>query len=197
MRSPPARRRPDGVPRRLRRDPRGRRARAQRHDYSTGSTPSLSDDAMKLELLAAARAADPGCGCPECGDGCGDDALLRRRSRMRRHVRRRVLRVPAARRRRPPRSPSPCATSHKGLFYANDFSYLKDPCYNGCCLGDCMKLMPVGPCGRWGTLDIGGQVRLRYHDEEGMGRRAGIGRLPEHRERPSCCRVSACTATGR
>ena len=72
------------------------------------------------------------------------------------------------------KKPNPCATSHKGLFYANDFSYLNDPCYNGCCLGDCMKLMPVGPCGRWGTLDIGGQARLRYHHESGMGRQAGF-----------------------
>lgn len=70
----------------------------------------------------------------------------------------------------PPVKPNPCAASHKGLFYANDFSYLTDPSYDGRCLGDCLKLMPVGDCGRWGTLDLGGQVRLRYHDEEGMGR---------------------------
>ena len=65
--------------------------------------------------------------------------------------------------------PSPCASSHKGVFYANDFSYLKDPGYNGCCLGDGLKLMPVDRCGRFGTLDVGGQLRLRYHHEEGMG----------------------------
>ncbi len=65
--------------------------------------------------------------------------------------------------------PNPAAKSHKGLYYANDFSYLNDPCYNGCALGDAMKLMPVnGGC--WGTLDVGGQLRMRYHSEIGMGR---------------------------
>ena len=68
----------------------------------------------------------------------------------------------------------PCATSHKGVFYANDFSYLNDPEYHGCCLGDALKLMPVDPCGYWGTVDIGGQLRLRYHHEEGMGRQPGV-----------------------
>jgi len=70
---------------------------------------------------------------------------------------------------KPAAKPNPCATSHKGVFYANDFSYLKDPEYHGCCLGDNWKLMPVGHCGEWGTLDVGGQLRLRYHHEEGMG----------------------------
>lgn len=64
--------------------------------------------------------------------------------------------------------PNPCATSHKGVFYANDFSYLNDPGYDGHCLGDCLKLMPVVG-GDWGTLDLGGQLRERYHHEWGMG----------------------------
>jgi hypothetical protein len=55
------------------------------------------------------------------------------------------------------------------LFYANDFNYLNDPCYNGACLGDALKLLPVAG-GDWGTLDVGGQLRLRYHSEVGMGR---------------------------
>lgn len=67
---------------------------------------------------------------------------------------------------------SPCAGSHKGLFYNNNFDYLKDPCYSGNCLGDCLKNLPIA-CGRYGTMDIGGQVRLRYHHEEGMGRQPG------------------------
>ena len=67
-----------------------------------------------------------------------------------------------------PPKPNPCATSHKGVFYANDFSYLNDPCYNGHCFGDCLKLMPVAD-GEWGTFDIGGQLRTRFHHEEGMG----------------------------
>jgi hypothetical protein len=67
-----------------------------------------------------------------------------------------------------PSAPNPCATSHKGVFYANDFSYLNDPGYDGHCLGDCLKLMPVAG-GDWGSLDLGGQLRTRYHHEEGMG----------------------------
>ena len=43
---------------------------------------------------------------------------------------------------------NPCTLSHKSVFYDNDFSYLDDPEYHGHCLGDCWKLMPVGPCGR-------------------------------------------------
>jgi hypothetical protein len=65
--------------------------------------------------------------------------------------------------------PNPCATSHQGVFYANDFSYLLEPDYHGHCLGDCWKLMPVGCCGEYGTLDVGGQLRMRYHHEVGMG----------------------------
>ena len=28
-------------------------------------------------------------------------------------------------------TPNPGAKSHKGVYYANDFSYLNDPCYQG------------------------------------------------------------------
>lgn len=66
-------------------------------------------------------------------------------------------------------SANPCATSHKNLFYMNDFSYLDDPDYAGQCLGDCWKLMPAAGCDGCGTLDVGGQLRLRYHHEIGMG----------------------------
>ncbi|MEK6234659.1 MAG: hypothetical protein N2C14_08100, partial [Planctomycetales bacterium] len=64
---------------------------------------------------------------------------------------------------------SPCAKSHKGLFYANDFSYLNDPNYCGCCLGDSLKQLQVGCDGK---LDLGGQFRMRYHHEEGMNKGA-------------------------
>jgi hypothetical protein len=64
---------------------------------------------------------------------------------------------------------NPCTLSHKSVFYDNDFAYLEDPEYHGHCLGDCWKLMPVGNCGQYGTLDVGGQTRLRYHHEVGMG----------------------------
>ncbi|MDZ4659702.1 MAG: alginate export family protein [Bythopirellula sp.] len=65
--------------------------------------------------------------------------------------------------------PNPCALSHKPVFYANDFSYLDDPNYDGFCLGDSLKLLPVQD-GEWGTIDFGGQLRARYHHEQGMGR---------------------------
>jgi hypothetical protein len=67
---------------------------------------------------------------------------------------------------------NPCAGSHKGLFYANDFSYLGKDDYCGSCFGDCLKQSDIGRCGK---LDIGGQLRHRYHSEQGMGRQAGIG----------------------
>ncbi|MGL4514877.1 MAG: alginate export family protein [Lacipirellulaceae bacterium] len=100
---------------------------------------------------------DGGCGDDVGGDlGCGDEC------------------GPDGKKKAPPKpNPNPCLTSHKPLFYSNDFSYLKDPKYKGHCLGDELKLMPVGECGKYGTLDVGGQARLRYHDEEGMGRQAG------------------------
>jgi hypothetical protein len=67
---------------------------------------------------------------------------------------------------------SPCATSHKPVFYMNDFSYLLDSDYSGHCLGDCWKLMPAAGCDGCGTLDVGGQLRLRYHHEVAMGQDA-------------------------
>ena len=73
--------------------------------------------------------------------------------------------------------PNPCATSHKGLFFHNDFGYLNDCDYQGCCLGDSFKQLAVGNCGRWGTLDVGGQLRLRYHHEKGMGQTPGLTRF--------------------
>ncbi len=77
--------------------------------------------------------------------------------------------------------PPPGATSHRGVFYDNDFSYLKEPGHP-CYLGDCWKQMPVGRGKEWGTLDIGGQLRMRYHREKGMGQDlagAGVGRFED------------------
>ncbi|MFH1921605.1 MAG: alginate export family protein [Planctomycetota bacterium] len=54
------------------------------------------------------------------------------------------------------------AKSHKILFYDNDFSYLLDPCYSDCYLGDSLKRLSAGHCM---TLDVGGQFRLRQHSE--------------------------------
>ncbi|GAA4452406.1 alginate export family protein [Novipirellula rosea] len=53
--------------------------------------------------------------------------------------------------------------AYGGVFYANDFSYLNDPCYNGpSFFGDSLKGLADG------KLDLGGEVRVRYHDEDGM-----------------------------
>ncbi|MEM9588750.1 MAG: alginate export family protein, partial [Planctomycetota bacterium] len=50
--------------------------------------------------------------------------------------------------------------AYKGVFYANDFSYLNDPCYDGpSFLGDSLKGLACG------KLDIGGEARVRFHDE--------------------------------
>ncbi|MEM6689971.1 MAG: alginate export family protein [Planctomycetota bacterium] len=50
--------------------------------------------------------------------------------------------------------------AYKGVFYANDFSYLNDPCYDGpSFLGDGLKGLMDG------RLDIGGEARVRYHSE--------------------------------
>jgi len=111
------------------------------------------------EIEPSVACGDAAC---ECGDaistGCGDAAC--------------GCDCPDCAAKKP--KPNPCATSHKGLFYANDFSYLKDPNYCGCCLGDELKLMKMGPCS---TLDIGGQYRFRYHHERGMGQNAGFTRF--------------------
>ena len=50
--------------------------------------------------------------------------------------------------------------AYKGVFYANDFSYLDDPCYDGPSHpGDSFKRLLNG------KLDIGGEARVRYHSE--------------------------------
>jgi len=54
------------------------------------------------------------------------------------------------------------ATSHKGLFYDNDFGYLLDPSYSEWHLGDNFKRLGLGPCI---TYDVGGQFRLRHQSE--------------------------------
>jgi len=70
--------------------------------------------------------------------------------------------------------PSPCAGSHKTLFYANDFSYLSDKDNTASCLGDNLKDRKVG---KHGTLSLGGQIRWRYHSERGLGQQAGFTRF--------------------
>lgn len=67
--------------------------------------------------------------------------------------------------RAPSSKPNPCAKSHKPLFYDNNFEYLNDSGQSPCCLGDVLKQLDVGCCGK---LDLGGQYRMRYHHEVGM-----------------------------
>ncbi len=53
--------------------------------------------------------------------------------------------------------------AYKGVFYANDYSYLNDPCYDGPhFLGDSLKGMYDG------RIDVGGEARVRYHSENNM-----------------------------
>lgn len=53
--------------------------------------------------------------------------------------------------------------AYQTVFYANDYSYLNDPCYDGPShFGDSLK----GLC--CGKLDIGGEARVRYHSEDNM-----------------------------
>ncbi len=55
--------------------------------------------------------------------------------------------------------------AYKGVFYANDFSYLNDPWYGGFYPGEAMKQLPF-PAG--GKVDLGGEIRVRYHNEVNM-----------------------------
>lgn len=57
------------------------------------------------------------------------------------------------------------AGAYKGVYYANDFSYLNDPCYDDWHLGERLKRIPIGDC--W-TVDIGGEYRMRHHSERNI-----------------------------
>lgn len=54
------------------------------------------------------------------------------------------------------------AGAYKPLFYDNNFSYINNPAYDQCFIGDELKQMHWGDC--W-VVDIGGQYRARYHGE--------------------------------
>lgn len=61
---------------------------------------------------------------------------------------------------------SEIATKAYGQSYLdNDFSYLSDPGYDGNCLGESLKQLKITP---WATLDLGGEYRLRYHNENNL-----------------------------
>ncbi|HBJ33942.1 MAG TPA: hypothetical protein DDZ51_04085 [Planctomycetaceae bacterium] len=55
--------------------------------------------------------------------------------------------------------------AYKGLFYANDFRYVDDPCYEGYFPGDALKRLEMPGTGK---IDLGGEFRIRYHNEENM-----------------------------
>jgi hypothetical protein len=54
---------------------------------------------------------------------------------------------------------------YRGVFYDNDFSYINDPLYDGFYPGDQLKQLPMPGSG---TVDLGGEVRVRYHHEQNM-----------------------------
>ena len=62
-------------------------------------------------------------------------------------------------------------TPYKGLYYANDFSYLTDSYDGPIYWGDNWKNLNVGQNGK---LSIGGELRYRYHSEQGQGRTAAF-----------------------
>ncbi len=57
------------------------------------------------------------------------------------------------------------AGAYKNPFYKNDFSYLLDPHYQDWHLGERLKRLST-PLG--GVLDLGGQYRMRFHNEQNM-----------------------------
>jgi hypothetical protein len=65
----------------------------------------------------------------------------------------------------PPDAPRPAAKPYKDPFYNNDFSYLDAPGYVSCDPFDELKRMGLAPCT---VLDVGGEYRLRYHNEHNL-----------------------------
>lgn len=70
-------------------------------------------------------------------------------------------------------APAGIAGAYKGVFYDNDFGYLDDPCLKEADprdalsrASDRLKLMDIAPDLR---LSLGGEARLRYHVEDGIG----------------------------
>lgn len=92
--------------------------------------------------------------------------------------------VPAA---APAKKPNPAVGAHSALFYKNDFSYLTDDYTGPTYLGDGLKNLTLGR----GKLDIGGQVRTRYHSERGLGQVAGATRFQDTDNQFGLLRVRA------
>ncbi len=63
---------------------------------------------------------------------------------------------------------------YSGTFYANDFSYLEDPCLPAYDSSDALARLTDGAkrvdLGSNVVVDFGGEVRLRYHDEDNLAK---------------------------
>lgn len=68
---------------------------------------------------------------------------------------------------KPPAKPLSPPNPYKGVFYENDFSYLDKPGNPYFFFGDLWKRRRIGD---WGVLDIGGEYRLRQHNEHVLTR---------------------------
>ena len=62
--------------------------------------------------------------------------------------------------------------AYKGVFYDNNFNYLCDPCYADWHLGEYLKRRSFGDNV---TVDVGGEYRVRYHNEHNIRGRALTG----------------------
>lgn len=62
------------------------------------------------------------------------------------------------------------ADAYQVAFYANDFSYLTNPSYNGWHLGENLKRLQVGD--HW-IVDFGGQYRMRVQSEQNINNAPG------------------------
>lgn len=63
------------------------------------------------------------------------------------------------------------AGAYKTLFYDNNFDYLCDPCYDGWHLGENLKRLNAG---HGIVVDVGGQYRMRFHNEVGIRNTAAV-----------------------
>ena len=75
----------------------------------------------------------------------------------------------------PAKKKNPAVGAHKAVYYANDFSYLTNDYTGPTYLGDGLKNLTLGR----GKLDIGGELRTRYHFENGLGQQAGATRFQD------------------
>ena len=57
------------------------------------------------------------------------------------------------------------ASAYAPLFYNNNFAYINNAAYDNWYPGDHFKQMPIGDC--W-MVDMGGQYRARFQDEQNM-----------------------------